>query len=233
VEAARAFNQAGVATLRFDLRGRGDSEGDPFETDLDGMISDTCRAARFLGEKTGVQNVALLGICSGANAAIGAATLMPEIKELILWSILTFQPQKKRTDALRRTGHYGLGYAAKLFRGQTWRKLLTGRINFRMVGRVLFGNRGAAKEERNRKDSKRDIMAEFGRFRGRALFIHGSRDPEAPGAREAFQRFCPAHSIPCEFILLEGSNHNFHSAKWKSEVMRRSISWLLTGKASV
>lgn len=226
VRAARALNTAGFATLRFDLRGRGDSEGETAAADLDGMIADTLRAASVLKQQARVTSVALLGICSGANVAVGAATLAPEIRDLALWSIMTFQPQKRRSDSVRRTGHFALGYAAKLFRAATWRKLFGGEVNFRMVWRVLFGRRSEGKEGANLKDSRRDIMAQFANYRGRALFIHGSRDPEAHGAREIFRQFCPAHSIPAEFVLIEGSNHNFHSLKWMDEVIGRSIGWL-------
>ncbi len=226
VRAARTLNEAGFATLRFDLRGRGDSEGDASQTDLDAMIADTLRASSALKKEANVQSVALLGICSGANVAIGAATLMPEVKDLVLWSVMTFQSQKQRADAMRRTGHFALGYAAKLFRAETWRKLFEGEINFKMIWRVLFGGDSAEKEGRNLKDSRRDIMAEFAGYRGRALFIHGDRDPEAPGAREVFQQFCPAHSIPAEFMVIEGSNHNFHSLRWMDDVIARSIAWL-------
>jgi pimeloyl-ACP methyl ester carboxylesterase len=232
VRTARALNKAGFATLRFDLRGRGDSEGESAETDLDAMIADTCRAASVLKEQGGITHVALLGICSGANVAVGAATLMPGGRELVLWSIMTFQPQKKRADAARRTGHFALGYLGKLFRAETWRRLFSGEINFKMVWRVLFGSRSAEKEGRNLKDSSRDIMDEFTRYRGRALFIHGNRDPEARGAREVFQQFCPAHSIAAEFVLIDGSNHNFHSLKWMDDVITRSITWLQADSSS-
>lgn len=233
VRAARALNAAGFATLRFDLRGRGDSEGESSQTDLDAMIADTCRAASALKEHGSVKSVALLGICSGANVAVGAATLAPEIRKLVLWSIMTFQPQKKKTDAMRRTGRFALSYAGKLFRAETWRKLFTGRVNFKIIWRVLFGSRSDEKEGRNLKDSSRDIPAEFAGYRGRALFIHGSRDPEAHGAREIFPRFCTAHSIPAEFVLIEGSNHNFHSVEWMDDVIGRSVTWLSDEGASM
>jgi len=233
VDASRAFNAAGVATLRFDLRGRGDSEGDTFETDLDAMISDACAAVECLRRESRADDIALLGICSGSNVAIGAATLMSQIRELILWSIFTFAPQKKRSDRIRRTCRFALDYARKLVRAETWRKLFTGRINFGMVGKVLFGSRPAGtKEGRNPKDSRRDIMAAFAGYGGRALFIHGSRDAEAHGAREVFHNFCTGHGIRSEFILVDGASHNFQSARWKSEVIARSIAWLLAENSS-
>ena len=70
VETARRLAGLGVAALRFDHRGRGDSEGDDDSADLDGMISDALAAADFLRERTGVRDLAMIGICSGGNVAL-------------------------------------------------------------------------------------------------------------------------------------------------------------------
>lgn len=233
VEASRAFNGAGVATLRFDFRGRGDSEGDATATDLDMMIADACEAVDVLKRETGVARVALLGICSGANVAIGAATLRPDVRDLILWSVFTFQARKARAERIRRTGHFALDYARKAFRAETWKKLVGGRINFRMVRRVLFG--GEAKPERegrNLKDSRRDIVGAFADYRGRALFVYGTKDPEGMPASEWYRAFCAEHGLDASFKFIEGTNHNFHSAAWKREVIETSIAWLLDESAT-
>ena len=229
VQAARAFNEAGATTLRFDLRGRGDSEGDAAETDLDMMIDDTCRAVEFLKGETNLEDVTLLGICSGANVAVGAATLVPDIRDLILWSIVTFQPERSRSADVARTGHFALGYARKLLRPTTWRKFFSGRVNFRMVWRVLFGrhSEGKGDGERNLKDSRRDIMSAFADYKGGVFFVHGSKDPEGMPARDIFQAFCEGNGLDAEFKLIDGSNHNFHTAAWKREVIDSSVEWLL------
>ena len=231
VAAARQFTAAGMATLRFDLRGRGDSEGDEKGTDLDDMIADTCHAIEFLRDETGIEQVALLGICSGANVAIGAATLEHRVDALILWSVLPFQPDAGKGQELRRTKHFALGYARKLFRPETWKKLVRGRINFRMVRRVLSGRSGGEQGERNLKDSRRDIMAAFAHYDGRAFFVHGSRDPEAPPARAIFIPFCETHGIPVAFHRIEGANHSYYSLAWTDRLITMSRDWLLGATA--
>ena len=229
VHAARRFHQEGLATLRFDLRGRGESEGEAEETDLDGMIADTCRAAEVLRERAAVDHIALLGICSGANVAIGAATLMPEVRTLLLWSVFPFAPQKARADDLKRTGSFVADYARKALRLSTWKKFLRGRVNFGMIGRVLFGHHVQTEEARNRKDSSRDIMAAWQAYEGRALFIHGSRDPEAAGGRDLYRAFCEEHDIPSGFHLVEGANHSFYSLDWERDVIETTVGYLREG----
>lgn len=230
VEASRAFNRVGIATLRFDLRGRGDSEGEPGVTDLDMMIEDACVALDFLREETGVARLGVLGICSGGNVAIGAATLRPDVRDMILWSVFTFQRDKVRAEGLGRTARYALDYARKALRPETWRKLAAGRVDIRMVRRVLLGDRAAdARGGRNLKDSRRDIVGEFSRYRGRALFVYGTKDPEGMPASGWYRAFCEAHGLAATFAFVEGASHNFASAAWKREVIETSASWLLEG----
>ena len=229
VHAGRLLNHRGVATLRFDLRGRGESDGEIDAACLDGMIDDARAALEFLIGRTSPDRVAAIGICSGGNVAIGAATLDPRVDRLALWSTLPFIPQKRAADQMRRKAGYSVEYFRKLFRRETWRKLLRGAINFGMIRRVLFGKGDLKKndEGRNPKDSSRDIMAAFAQYRGEALFAYGGNDPEAPGAREVYESFCRARGIPSEFVIVEGANHNFYSERWRQELLESTANWLL------
>ena len=74
VNAARRFAEEGIASLRFDFRGRGDSDGDAAATDLDAMIADLLAAAQFVRAEAGIERVFPLGLCSGGNVVLGAAS---------------------------------------------------------------------------------------------------------------------------------------------------------------
>jgi len=224
VNTARMLNERGYAALRFDLRGRGESEGDTAAADLDGMIADTCEASRFLMRECNLPNAAVLGVCSGGNVAIGAATLMPEITDLILWSTLPFQTHKRTADDIKKTGSFVVDYVKKACRLSTWKKLVGGRVNFGMVKRVLFGHYAAPQdaEGRNPKDSGRDIMAAFEQFGGRAMFVYGGADPEAAGARAVYEPFTSQHGIDAQFHSIDGANHSFYSDEWKRRVVELS-----------
>ncbi|MBM4050472.1 MAG: alpha/beta fold hydrolase, partial [Planctomycetes bacterium] len=231
VKICRQLNREGMASLRFDLRGRGESEGDPLKSHLDGMISDTCAAGDFLRRESGAERLGIVGICSGGNVAIGAATLRDDVDSLALWSTLPFQPQRKVKDDLRRTGFFLTDYAKKAFRAETWKKLFGGKIHFKLIGRVLFGHYAAEKdaEGRNPKDSARDIMAEFGGYKGTALFMYGGNDPEAKGAHEVYSGFCAEKGIRSDFRFIPGANHNFYSLEWERQVIEQSVEWLKRG----
>ena len=228
VETARHLAEQGAAALRFDHRGRGDSEGADEEADLDGMISDALAAADLLRERAGVKELAMIGICSGGNVAIGAATLRPDVSRVVAWSTLPFQPHRARSLDVKRTGHYALEYVKKVLRPETWRKIFTGTVNYRMIRRALFGHYVRTDPEgRNPKDSSRDIMAEFARYRGRVRFIYGGADPEASSAKEHYESFCREHGIAADYVFIEGANHNYYSLDWKRQVIERTTEWVM------
>lgn len=230
VNAARRFAENGIASLRFDLRGRGDSEGDASAADLDGMIADLLAAARFARAEAGADRVYPLGICSGGNVVLGAASVDKSFDGLILWSTPLFAPQKPKTDRARRSAFFLVEYAKKALRRETWAKLLRGAVDFRGVLRTIRGRRKPA--GRNPKDSVRDVMAELAGYHGPALFIYGSRDDEAIGAPEYYARFCDEHGIAAAFHTVDGANHSYYSVPWENEVIERTADWL-AGRAVI
>jgi pimeloyl-ACP methyl ester carboxylesterase len=226
VEAARRLASAGYHALRFDFRGRGDSTGEVSATDLDGMIEDACAARRFLTEEVGVGRTWWLGICSGGNVALGAASLDKDVDGLALWSTPLFAPYKKKSQEVRRRGIFLVDYARKLLRRETYAKLVRGRLRLGLIARIIFGRRRDATTGRNPKDSRRDIMSDLRGYRGRALFIYGSRDDESVGAPEFYEQFCREEGIPPVFHTIEGANHSYYSVAWQDEVIGLTLQWL-------
>jgi len=226
VEAARRLAAAGYHALTFDFRGRGDSDGAHEATTLDQMIEDALAARRLLLEQPGVKRTYWCGLCSGGNVALGAASLEKGVDGLILWSTPLFAPFKTGKQEVRRRGIFLADYARKLFRRETYAKLFRGQIRFGLISRILFGRRCAPKAARNPKDSVRDIMGELRGYRGRALFIYGSRDDEAVGAPEFYAAYCRDNAIPAAFHTIEGANHSFYSVAWQNEVIELTRDWL-------
>jgi acetyl esterase/lipase len=117
-------------------------------------------------------------------------------------------------------------YAKKLFRAATWKKLVRGRINFKMVRRAVLGKDKAQEGERNLQESQRDVLGPLSRYGGPVLLVFGGNDPEAQDARELFQEFADEHGLRMDFREVEGANHNFYSAGWKAEVIGASTTWM-------
>ncbi len=226
VEAARRLGAAGYHSVRFDFRGRGDSSGEHEATTLDEMIEDARAARRLLLEQPGVRRTYWCGLCSGGNVALGAASLDKQVDGLILWSTPLFAPFKTGAQEVKRRGIFAADYARKLFRRETWAKLFRGQVHFGLISRILFGRRRNGAAKRNPKDSVRDIMGELRGYRGRALFIYGSRDDEAVGAPEFYRRYCTENAIPAAFHTIEGANHSFYSVAWQDQVLGLTQEWL-------
>lgn len=214
----------GLPTLRFDLSGRGESGGDTALACLDDMIADTLCAASWLRARFPETEIAYAGICSGGNVAIGAATLAPAAR-LALLSTLPFAP-RSATAARRKLMAALSSYLRKTLSIETWRRLWRGEISAKGVARTLIASSGESAAKRQRKDSRRDIMAAFAQLHTPCLFIYGGNDPEAQPAWAHYAAFCQRHGIPAEARFIAGANHNFYSCRWSAEVEELTAAFL-------
>jgi pimeloyl-ACP methyl ester carboxylesterase len=84
---ARSLASQGIAVLRFDLPGTGDSSGSARDSDLfPAWIGSVQAAVAELKVVSGVPMVSVLGIRLGAIVALAAASSGTAVKNLILWS---------------------------------------------------------------------------------------------------------------------------------------------------
>ena len=224
-KAARLAAERGFFCLRFDFRGRGDSEGDAEATTLSTMIEDAQSAAELVCDETGVERVALIGDCSGSEVAIGAAPLDERIDSLVLWSAPIVGGDRSEADAAKRRSTYA-AYLSKLFRRETWAKLFTGRLQPDMIARALSrGGRGAG-EEGAQSDREIDWRRRFMEMDGEMLFIYGGNDPTTPSALEHYQELSRKAGRDFSAHVVEGANHAFYSLGWEREVIEASLDWL-------
>lgn len=83
-----ALAKQGIALLRFDYRGSGDSEGEFSEATLEGEVSDTLTCINFLAQDAQIDpsRLGLLGRSFGGIIAALAARRHSAIKSLALWA---------------------------------------------------------------------------------------------------------------------------------------------------
>jgi uncharacterized protein len=88
VELANLLSSKGIATLRMDFRGSGDSEGDFAAMTLEGEVSDACVGLSFLENHSGVDSsrIALFGRSMGGAVAVMAANKYKKAKSICLWA---------------------------------------------------------------------------------------------------------------------------------------------------
>lgn len=80
--------QLGIASLRLDFRGSGDSEGDFSEMTIEGEVSDALLGLDFLRQQPGVdtQRIGIFGRSLGGLVAILTASHDQKIKTMGLWA---------------------------------------------------------------------------------------------------------------------------------------------------
>jgi hypothetical protein len=222
--ARRAADQ-GFCSLRFDFRGRGDSEGETQATTLTTMIADAVAATNFMLGETGLERVALIGDCSGSEVALGAGPLHEAIAAMVLWSAPIVAGDRSASDGAKKRQIWKT-YLRKAFRGESWRKLVGHKLQFGQITRALrTGGKGAG-EEGAEVDAAIDWSERFVSFTGERLFIYGGNDPTTAGSLEHYELLCNRASKSFNSVVVAGANHAFYSLAWENEVIATSLSWL-------
>jgi len=226
--AAERLAEEGYVCLRFDFRGRGDSDGDVEEHDLNSMIEDAKAATGFMRAELGCEEVYLAGICSGGEVAVGAMHDGLQVDGAALWSSPVFSAEATFSRKAKKSASYLKDYLLKVFRPQTWRKLFSGRIRFGIIRRVLFGGSTHRKKEGERAEIGREEALKGGCRR--LLLVYGTADPIAAEAIESYTGLFERSGAQVELHRIAGANHGFYSAAWHAEVVDYTARWATAGE---
>ena len=108
---------------------------------------------------------------------------------------------------------------SKLFRRETWAKLIGGRLQLSMVLKALGGGGKGAGEQGAESDKDIDWIGRFTGFEGEVLFIYGDKDPTAEAALAHYEDLTHRAGRTWSRHLIEGANHAFYSVAWEQEVI--------------
>lgn len=139
VSNARALAALGFMSLRMDIGGVGESPpGDgQRENHLYALHSaaDVKAAMQFLRTQYGTQQIILAGVCSGAYLSFHAAIDEPGVSSIVLINPQTFIWHEGDSLQLRSQGAIRSMdfYRSNLLNAGTWRRLVTGEINFFLI----------------------------------------------------------------------------------------------------
>ena len=197
----------------------------------------------------------LIGMCSGGNVALGAAGLWariqaqdetdlrhlpPEVvvalratKLASVQAISTFPFQEMRPEELNsiRQHENRRKTLAKLFQPESYKKLLSGKLNPTRIMKNWFETEPGAKgseeagEKRNLKLSRRDLLDGIGKYSGPLHFLYADGDPEGTASIPVFQAYfneaategAKVESKP-SFTVLDGCNHNFYGLSARAKL---------------
>ncbi len=220
---ARSLAAQGIAAMRFDYRGMGDSEGAmrDFES-----VDDDLRAAldTFFAQVPGMTEVVLWGLCDAASAAALYAAKDRRVAGLVL---LNPWVRTESGEAKATLKHY---YRARLLDAELWKKIATFNFDVRAaVGslRRLLGSAAKAAPTGALPDRMHDGL---GRFGGKLLVILSGADLTAQEFADLadgspkWQGLMGAPRVTRK--LLAKADHTCSRREWHEQVAQWTVDWV-------
>lgn len=201
VKCARAICEAGIAALRFDFRGSGESDGRFEDMTIPGEISDALAALRFAQAQPEVapDRIGLLGLSLGGCVAACAAARHSDLKALCLWAPVSdpgiFRAMGE-TELFKRNGRLDL--------------------DGNVVGRRFVET-----------CVKVEPLAEVNRFTGPVLIVHGGKDETVMPVHAQRYREALTNAASVKLHIIEGADHVFSSEKWENEAIEETVEFFV------
>ncbi len=228
VQLARRCAEPGFLTLRADFRCRGLSDGTHENGTIASMAQDAEAALREL--KTRLPPTApvfIVSICSGGKVAITLGAEHPEISGMLLLSAESMGSLRSTGTDAAKTRKALLTYFRKLSSPETWKKIITGKVQTGMVTKALIKHETRSDAEARTEDA---TLLKFQTFRSPIHLIFGGSDPDATGSMAAYKAYFEKHRIPHTMHLIPHSGHSFYSLKWTREVLENSLSFFTSSE---
>jgi uncharacterized protein len=199
VRLAEALARIGIASLRIDLPGRGDSEGESIDITPAGDLQAAQDAVDWLLRQPGIdsQRIALLGVSWGGDLATMIAARDDRVGPLVLWSSapseLNWQPQLELFDGREAQELWG-----------------------NLVGRQFYDGL----REINTLESIRHV-------RGPVLLVHGTDDEVVSAAQiDAARQVMNDAGVRHEVVSIGGADHIFMRYHWQQAAVTHTLAWL-------
>lgn len=211
VNLAKRLASEGIAVLRFDYRGTGDSEGESQDVTIEGKISDTLKCLTFLAADPQIDSsrLGLLGRSLGGAIAVLSADRFEGIKSLVLWSALfTSTPWRELWRSLGRS--LGSKQTVDSANQDILRHLPINMPNETFIKEFFALDLGASVVK------LQDIPL---------LLLHGSQD-EVVKVEQAREYEKARHGIDnTRVIILPKSDHDFSDPSEQAVVLSETIAW--------
>lgn len=200
VTLAEALAAKGVASLRIDLRGRGDSEGDSIDITPQRDLADAREALEFLATRPHVdgQRLSVVGLSWGGLLGCYLAT-DPRVRQLALWSSapgpgpMSWNPKLSEIgDGRRAADEWG-----NLIGEQFYDELAT----FKPYDELL-------------------------KTQARVLIAYGTADASVARAAPPLEQALKERGIAAESFAVQDADHAFMRNAWERPLIAKTVEWL-------
>jgi pimeloyl-ACP methyl ester carboxylesterase len=203
---SRLLADSGIASVRFDLSGHGESDGDFFDVTITGEIAETKAVVRTVRTMDFVdpERLALVGMSMGGVVAGIAAAELPGIRALCLWSPAAVAPFDVRAGYIQsrplevefeRQGYFDAG----------------GHRMSPALARDIAGL---------------DVYGRSARYFGPVRIIHGDADDVAPLLYA--RRYLDHYSGPAELEVVPDADHGWSTVPHRNRLHRSTLEFLAT-----
>jgi dienelactone hydrolase len=229
VELARRLAESGLAVLRFDYHGIGDSTGDLGNFDLEKPLQEDMDAAVVWARTNGFVRLGLVGICYGTRTALSVIDSDEDVSAIAL---VTMPFAEKLTVLTRKIGFIGL--IKGVLRPSTWRKFWdpAHRIAYRKLMlsgfRRLTGRRADRASRSGRRANAMSRLHLASARRTPILMLYGGEDRHYLNARDAIDSVAakvPGLHLDTSFW---GEIHGFPTLEGQKAFVDKLVDWLPT-----
>jgi exosortase A-associated hydrolase 1 len=225
---ARSLAEAGFAALRFDVRGMGDSDGEPrtFEQVAPDIGVAIDALLRHQPQLTGV---VLWGLCDGASAALLYLDGHTDPRVIALCLV---NPWVRSQSGLART-HLKHYYLRRLGQRDFWSKLANGRVGLKAVGDLghnLRNGLSASSTDARHSLPFQQRMARAAEIFTRPILVLLSGNDftarefeEAARSALSWKRVMVRANVST--VVVVGADHTFSSRAHGIEVTTKTVEW--------